>query len=98
MFRSLISLMLLASMNTGTLVSDISNVADFNEVDLLSVYRVPAKNIQSIAPDIEAKAALVMDLDSGIILYEKNANKKLPMASLTKIMTAVLILESHDLN
>lgn len=40
-----------------------------------------------------AKAAVLMDADSGRILYEKNAQEVLPMASTTKIMTCILALE-----
>jgi D-alanyl-D-alanine carboxypeptidase (penicillin-binding protein 5/6) len=50
------------------------------------------------APDVTATAALVIDTDSGLVLYSKNADQRLPMASTTKIMTAILVLESLDLN
>ncbi|MBR6917597.1 MAG: D-alanyl-D-alanine carboxypeptidase [Clostridia bacterium] len=45
---------------------------------------------------LSAKAAYLMTSD-GLVLYEKNARKKLPMASTTKIMTCILALESCDL-
>ena len=40
-----------------------------------------------------AKAAVLMDADSGRVLYGKNENEILPMASTTKIMTCILALE-----
>lgn len=40
-----------------------------------------------------AKAAVLMDADSGRVLYGKNAKEVLPMASTTKIMTCILALE-----
>ena len=40
-----------------------------------------------------AQCAILMDADSGEILYEKNADKKCAVASITKIMTAVIALE-----
>jgi D-alanyl-D-alanine carboxypeptidase (penicillin-binding protein 5/6) len=49
-------------------------------------------------PQTAAKAAIVMDQQSGRILYEKNINEKLPMASTTKIMTILLALEYGNLN
>jgi D-alanyl-D-alanine carboxypeptidase (penicillin-binding protein 5/6) len=49
-------------------------------------------------PDITSPAALVIDVDSGLVLYSKDADQRLPMASTTKIMTAILVLESLDLN
>lgn len=97
MFRSLITLLLLASLNTAPLST--AKIADqFDVNDLLIVESIPMKKDGAIEPVIEAKAALLMDLDSGVILYKKNPNQRLPMASLTKIMSAILILESHSLN
>lgn len=48
-------------------------------------------------PDISAKAAVVISADTGEVLFAKNASEKLPMASTTKIMTALLCLESGGL-
>lgn len=49
-------------------------------------------------PEISAASAIVFIADSGEILYEKNAYKRRSMASTTKIMTAVIALESEKLN
>lgn len=46
--------------------------------------------------DIQAKSAILMDYETGTILYEKNPHEKLPIASLTKIMTILLALEAID--
>lgn len=43
-----------------------------------------------------ARSAVLMDADSGRILYGKEENEKLPMASTTKIMTCILALEEGD--
>lgn len=45
-----------------------------------------------------SKATIVMDMDSGRILYEKNKDEKMLIASITKIMTAVIAIENKDLN
>jgi D-alanyl-D-alanine carboxypeptidase (penicillin-binding protein 5/6) len=50
------------------------------------------------AVDTCAKAAVVMDVNTGRILYSKNANTELPMASTTKIMTTIVAIESGKLN
>ncbi len=100
MIRSLASLMLLTNMGPtemGTITPP-AEVLEFNEATLLEVNPVPMLKADALAPDIKAKAALLMDVSTGIILYEKNADEALPMASLTKIMTAMLILENHDLD
>ena len=44
---------------------------------------------------VSADAALLISLDTGEVLYEKNADKKVYPASITKIMTTLLILESE---
>ncbi len=48
------------------------------------------------APDIKSASAILMHEDSGRILYEKDADKKLYPASTTKIMTALLAVENLD--
>lgn len=45
------------------------------------------------ATSVSAKAAVVIDGDTGEILYSLNCNERLPMASTTKIMTALLLCE-----
>lgn len=44
-----------------------------------------------------ARSAVLMDADSGRVLFEKNGDDILPMASTTKIMTCILALEHGDL-
>lgn len=44
----------------------------------------------------QARSAVIMDYSTGKILYEKDAHEKLPMASITKIMTLLLIMEAID--
>lgn len=41
-----------------------------------------------------ARSAIVMDADSGTVIYEKNSHDKLPPASITKIMTMLLTMEA----
>ena len=45
-----------------------------------------------------AKSAVLMDAASGRVLYSKNGDEQLPMASTTKIMTLILTLERADLD
>lgn len=44
-----------------------------------------------------SKSSVVIDIDTGRVLYEKNANEKRLIASTTKIMTAILTLENASL-
>lgn len=48
--------------------------------------------------ETSARAAVVMDVNSNRILYSKNMDEKLAMASTTKIMTALVAIESGRLN
>ena len=84
MFRSLITLLLLATLTTAPLTTAGDSV--FSEKGLLEVQSIPVKSTDAIEPVVEAKAALLMDLDSGIVMFEKNSAQQMPMASLTKII------------
>ncbi|MBM7598301.1 D-alanyl-D-alanine carboxypeptidase (penicillin-binding protein 5/6) [Virgibacillus halotolerans] len=44
----------------------------------------------------DANSAILMERDTGKMLFDKNANEKLPPASMTKIMTLLLIMEAID--
>ena len=46
--------------------------------------------------NLEGESAILIDYASGKVLYEKNADAKLPMASMTKIMSMILIMENID--
>ncbi|WP_408637156.1 D-alanyl-D-alanine carboxypeptidase family protein [Paeniclostridium hominis] len=46
--------------------------------------------------NISSKTAILMDVGSGQILFEKNPHEKLPPASVTKVMTMLLIVEALD--
>ncbi len=43
-----------------------------------------------------SRSAILMDADSGAILFEKNSHEKMPPASVTKVMTMLLIMEAID--
>lgn len=47
-------------------------------------------------PDVSASAAILMEADGGEILFEKNADEPMLIASTTKIMTALIVLERCD--
>lgn len=53
-----------------------------------------AKEAESDTLGLKSKSAVLMDANTGEILYQKNANKKLPPASVTKIMTILLVMEA----
>ena len=55
-------------------------------------------NAQAKEPSISAAACVVLEAETGRVLYAKNAHAKLPMASTTKIMTALLAIEHGGLD
>ncbi len=54
--------------------------------------------VLSQPPEIRSESAVLIDAVSGQILYQKNMNKKMYPASITKIMTGMLALEKGDLS
>lgn len=50
----------------------------------------------TIVPQVRAAAAVLADLDTGRVLFAANADQRRPVASITKIMTALLVLERAD--
>ncbi len=54
----------------------------------------PVKSFAAVS--VSAKSAILLDADTGKILFEEDAYAKRPMASTTKIMTALLCLESSE--
>ena len=54
------------------------------------------KNETSLTNELYARAAVLMDAENGRILFSKNGDEVLPMASTTKIMTCVLALETAN--
>lgn len=65
-------------------------------VIVTSTFVYGSEDIKNI--EVGGEAAIVMDVETGRILYEKNIHKKLPMASTTKIMTALLAIENLPLD
>lgn len=53
-----------------------------------------ASTVRVQAPTIHSKAAMVIDAETGRMLYEKNPDTVLPIASLTKLLTAAVFLDT----
>jgi D-alanyl-D-alanine carboxypeptidase (penicillin-binding protein 5/6) len=63
---------------------------------LIFSYNVGAPKAVEIT--VSAKSAVVMEASTGRVLYQKNAHEKMPMASTTKIMTALVAIENGSLS
>ena len=64
---------------------------------ILSFTKTVEANSDTEELETNSRIALIYDRASGQILYEKNGEKQTPMASTTKIMTAIVVLENADL-
>lgn len=52
--------------------------------------------VRAAGPEVNARAALLMEKSTGQVLYEANAHAPLELASVTKVMTLLLIMEALD--
>lgn len=69
-----------------------------HKVNALSLYNKAVKENASKNLIVDARCAIALDSKSKIVLYEKNAYELVPMASTTKIMTALVALKYGDLD
>ncbi len=58
---------------------------------------LPLPAVCDAPPDIRASGAVLMDTETGAVLFQRRARRRRPMASTTKVMTALLVLEAPDL-
>ncbi|MGN0585556.1 MAG: D-alanyl-D-alanine carboxypeptidase family protein [Ruminococcus sp.] len=70
----------------------------FTALDLIFCFSMPCEGAFQTDIQTSAAAYVVMDAVSRNVIYESNAHLKLPMASTTKIMSALICLESGDLD
>lgn len=67
---------------------------------LFPVHKVNASDTYGYpeAPDVKTNNCILMDADTGNILYEKNSNEQCYPASVTKLMTALLVTENCNMS
>ena len=79
---------------SGNMISEEDEKVDIEEIQ----NEVIETNAANEELELNSRIALIYDRASGRILYERNGNKQTPMASTTKIMTAIVVLENANLN
>ena len=84
-----------------TLILIVNNIVYADDIDIedsadMSKFIEASSNINSQLK-INSRSAIIYDRNSGIVLYGKNENEKRKMASTTKIMTCIIVLESSNL-
>ena len=67
---------------------------------LICIFSYNVKDVLALnkAPYINARSAIAIDRDTGVVLYERNAYEVIPMASTTKIMTSIVALKHGNLD
>ena len=86
----------------------LSIVVLFSSLFMVAAYAAPVDNTayddatvmkimnNTTISGLKAKGAVLIDFDSGMVLQEQNSNEKLPLASITKVMSMLLIMEAVD--
>lgn len=105
----LITLLLILSIienlfGPNVLLSKIQQLQPINEVgeqkklgfEMISYMPSAQQNINSVPLQSDAKVALVYDLTGKKVLYSKAEEDSVPVASLTKLMTALVIMQQHS--
>jgi len=77
------------------LTSPISGVSKLNLADNLWFPKVGVVLGAEAPPEITGEGAFFVDTQTGKVLYQKNPHERLPIASLTKIMTIIVTLENR---
>ena len=91
----MIILIILILLCSNTFVSADDEEFDENNIDFPEI--VMASSNSSQEPNINSRAAIVYDRNSGEIIYGKKETEKRKMASTTKIMTAMIVIENANL-
>ncbi|NLN04559.1 MAG: D-alanyl-D-alanine carboxypeptidase [Clostridiaceae bacterium] len=64
---------------------------------VIAIFPIPTAQAKQ-TPSFYARSVILIEIDSGRVLYEKQAHTRIPMASTTKIMTALIVLEKANMD
>ena len=67
-------------------------------LSMLSIYATASFKTSGFSKKISARAAALYEPSNDTFLYTKNGNERMPMASTTKIMTAIIVAENCDMD
>lgn len=93
-YRILIYSIIILFLLTSVVLADDIDAEIFNDISS----SIPTSSISNSEPTINSRSAIVLDRSSGSILYGKAENEKRKMASTTKIMTAIIVIENSNLD
>ncbi|MDP2625115.1 MAG: D-alanyl-D-alanine carboxypeptidase family protein [Candidatus Peregrinibacteria bacterium] len=96
MFQAILSLLLASTLHAQPMdIADFSHKTYWENEPILSVQQIPQQDPDAINFNPSAQSVIAIDLTSGKILYEKNSDTQRPIASITKLMTALIIAEEE---
>lgn len=72
------------------------NLPKQQPIELETVADSPEENRQKAPFEVAAKGAVLIDADTGELLFQQSAHEELPLASVTKVMTMLLVMEAVD--
>ena len=98
--RNIIVIIIIIMMNLFSVfcpfvLADDEEIEELNQEEMNEILQVSAKAEKN--PTINSRAAVVIDRNSHMVLYGKSENERRKMASTTKIMTAIVVLENGRL-
>lgn len=94
MFRAIALLIILSGSPQFSVIYN----NNFLSEELLRVQNFQVVNQNASSLVLSAQSALAIDLDAQVSLYESHTKMRLPIASITKLITALVILEEHELD
>jgi D-alanyl-D-alanine carboxypeptidase (penicillin-binding protein 5/6) len=94
-FIVLMMAILIVSINFNVVLADDDDEEDIDANELQQI--VESSTLPIEEPTINSKSAIIYDRTTKKVIWGKNENTKRAMASTTKIMTAIVVLENADL-
>ena len=79
-----------------TFVAIDRNLPKQDAIELETVNDSPAEDKEKAAFEVSAKSAVLIDADTGEVLFQQSSHEELPLASVTKVMTMLLVMEAID--
>lgn len=95
LLKIIIIFLILINICMPTIYADDEEEEELNEIELQDIVESAAK--PSEEPVVNSKAAIIYDRTTKKVIWGKNENTKRAMASTTKIMTAIVVLENSKL-
>ncbi len=98
MLTSLLTLLIASSLEGPITSGNIIDQTTSGFSSIIEAQNVPIKDSYYISPVIEASATVAIDMNTDTILFEKNAHQRRSIASITKLMTLLIVLEENNLD